>query len=300
MPRAEFEEKEFEQAAGLELAEGVAGERGVILSAGQVLERIVGYDAAAAPARRHLIWQLLGVPRPSGLRLIPDLWSPAQQPPPHRLPDTPVSLILQFKRPEYLFGHRATQWPMWHQPFFRFMRTGEQHRILLRLERRLADQALVRYAAPAFWRRSELEAAHLLRQVLSLTGFAKPSDFGRHRVWSYIGPGTHGRGNPAGRLKPFMTFEQLVGQTPARAVSSKELVRVRSFDEHLLFLGEAAAERQPALRSALSTWAVQLRSADLSLTSSTQRLIVALTSIVTLTSRVGASWRVLLRRASDD
>lgn len=144
MPRAEFEEKEYEQAADVELAEGAAGERGFVMSAGQVLERIVGYDAVAAPARQHVIWRLLELPRPPGLRLVPDLWWPARQPPPDRLPGTAISLILQYKRPEYLFGTRAAQWPMWHRPFFRFARTGHQHAVLLRLERRLGDRAVVR------------------------------------------------------------------------------------------------------------------------------------------------------------
>jgi hypothetical protein len=150
MPHAEFEEKEFEQAAAIELADGPPGQRAIVLSAGQVLERIVGYDAVTAPAREHVIWQLLRVRRPGGLCLVPELWLPGRQPPADRLPRSAISLVLQFKRPDYLFGHRAAQWHMWHQPFYRFRRLSHQHAILLRLERQLGDQALVRYAAPAF------------------------------------------------------------------------------------------------------------------------------------------------------
>jgi hypothetical protein len=299
MAVAQFEEKEYEQAAGVELAEGPPGEQGLVFSAGQVLERIVGYDAAAAPARRHVIWRLLELPRPRGLRLVPNLWSPARVPPAERLPGVPVSLIVQFKRPEFLRGPRAAQWWLCHQPYFRFIRTSHQHAVLLRLERRLGHEAVVRYAAPAFWRRGELEAAHLHREVLARTGFASPSDFGRHQVWTYLGPGIDGRGNPEGRRKPFKTFDAVAEQLWSSPTSSTELVPMRGLDDHLLFLGDVVTERQPRLRAALSKWALQLREADLPLSHRTQQLVVALTAVVTLTSDVHASWWVTGRGANE-
>jgi hypothetical protein len=293
MALAEFEEKEYEQAAVVELADGPAASRGLVLAAGQVLERIVGYDVVADPARRNVIWQLLELPRPRGLRLVPDLWSPGPQPPIDRIPLAPVSLILQFKRPEFMRGNRAAQWTLWHEPYFRFARTGHQHAILLRLERRLGDEALVRYAAPAFWRRGELEAAHIRREVLANSGFASPREFGRHRVWSYLGPGIDGRGNPTGQRKPFSTFDGLMSQVWERPRQSTDLVRTNSLDEHLLLLGEVAVERQPALRAALSQWATLLSAADLPLSVRTQALVVALTAVATVTSNAKAVWRVL-------
>jgi hypothetical protein len=246
MPRAEFEEKEFEQAALVELANGGNTKtHGAVFSAGQVLERVVGYDAATAPARHSAIWQLLEVPRPAGLRLVSEFWPVARQPAAERLPATPVSLILQFKRPEYLVGHRAAQWGLWRQPFFRFMRKHHQHEVLVHLERRLGEGALVRYAAPAFWRRAELEGAHLGREILVRTGFAAPTDFGRHRVWSYVRPGIDGRGNPTGRHKPFTTFERLIADAFIPDGSSTDLIPARSLDDHLMLLGEVARERRP-------------------------------------------------------
>lgn len=72
MPRAEFEEKEYEMAFNIELAAG----GGAVFSSGQVLEKIVGYDAAGAPDRDHAVWQILSVPRPKGLRLVQTHWRP--------------------------------------------------------------------------------------------------------------------------------------------------------------------------------------------------------------------------------
>jgi len=60
VPFAEFWEKEFETAFAIELA--IDG--GYVLSSSQVIEKIIGYDAAAHPAASNIIWQILNVPRP--------------------------------------------------------------------------------------------------------------------------------------------------------------------------------------------------------------------------------------------
>lgn len=130
------------------------------------------------------------------------MWSPGVNPPASRLPPTPVSLILQYKRPEYLSGPRAEQWRFWRQPYFRFGRTSDQHTVLRRLERNLGSDAIVRYAAPAFWRRGDLDAARFGQWVLVRSGFVSPNAVGRHRVWTYVKPGIDGRANPRRRPDP--------------------------------------------------------------------------------------------------
>jgi hypothetical protein len=209
MAWAEFEEKEYETAVAIELADGQRG-RGLVFSAGQVLESIVGYDAAAAPVSDHVIWRLLSIPRPKGVRLVPATWVSGHRPARADLPRTPVSLILQYKRPEFLYGARAAQWKLWGHPYYRFSRTTRQHTVLNRLERRLGGDALVRYAAPVFWRRGQLEAAHIARQVLGRSGFVSPVTLGRHFVWTYAAPGIEGRVNPGGRTRPFETVDELL------------------------------------------------------------------------------------------
>jgi hypothetical protein len=92
MPWAEFEEKEYEDACLVELGRG-----GRVYGAGPVLERLLGYDAAADPGHVHPIWALLAVPRPRGLRLLPALWAPGTEPPLARLPRAVVSLLVQYK-----------------------------------------------------------------------------------------------------------------------------------------------------------------------------------------------------------
>jgi len=138
------------------------------------------------------------------------LWHPVRRPIPTQLPLHPVSLILQYKRPEFLQGGRAAQWQLWHRPYFRFRRTADQHSVLTRVENRLQGEVVVRYSAPAFWRRTELDAAQYTRQVLALSGFVSPIDLGRHQVWTYVQAGTNGRANPAGPEQEFATLAQLL------------------------------------------------------------------------------------------
>lgn len=93
VPRAEFEEKQYEMAACVELMDKVRLHRGSVFSSGQVLEKILGYDAAAAPAPDHAIWRILEMPRPRGVRLYPTIWAPGRRPRADRLPGSPISLI---------------------------------------------------------------------------------------------------------------------------------------------------------------------------------------------------------------
>lgn len=72
--RAEFEEKQYEVPACIELATGKLGAG--VFSSGQVLEKILGYDVAARVDPNHLLWRVLRAPRPAGVSLVPEFWSP--------------------------------------------------------------------------------------------------------------------------------------------------------------------------------------------------------------------------------
>jgi hypothetical protein len=216
------------------------------------------------------------------------------------LPSSIISLILQFKRPMYLRGPRAAQWRYWKRPYYRFERTGHQHRVLTRLERRLGDQALVRYAAPAFWQRGELERAHLQRNVLSRSGYVSPIALGGHRVWTYVREGIAGRANPSGRQLPFETFDSVLEEigrtTPA---SEQELVPVRdALERHLAAVGAAARDREPDLRRRIAEWTSELREHPMNLPESQVRSLADLASIVTVTAEIGAGWCLAIREAA--
>lgn len=173
--RAEFEEREYETACTVELSSSAYGFGPQLWSAGTVFEKILGYDVAVGVSSSNALWQLLGVPRPNGVQLLPKVWAPGPRPPVQRLPAHPVSMILQYKRPEYMHGPRAAQWARWHRPYFRISRSSYQHRVLRQLEARVGPDVVVRYAAPAFHTYAALDLARFAGQVLTDPDLCRPA-----------------------------------------------------------------------------------------------------------------------------
>jgi len=250
MAVAEFEEKQYECAFNVEL-----GASGPVFASGQVLEKLTGYDASAAPTADHALWKILTIPRPPGIRLVPDHWSPAarsMRPDAAKLPLHPVSFIAQFKRPEYLQGSTAAQYRLWNQPYYRFTRTQHQHLQLRRLEAQLAGDATIMYASPAFHRMAELEQAQLRGAVVASTGFVSPSRLGRHKIWTYVRPGTVGRGNPDGEEISFASFEALFA--PAPQAERGGLANRSGLREHLASIADACREVAGARSRLVDAW----------------------------------------------
>jgi hypothetical protein len=289
MTWAQFEEKEYEDAAN-----GEIHGRGFVFAAGPVMEAVLGYDAATAPDHSHPLWSVLGAPRPRGMRLLPALWSPGEAPPGHKLPPVPISLILQYKRPEFLRGGAAKQWSLWRREYFRFTRYEPQQRVLLRLERATHGDVLVRYAAPAFWEQSDLDVARLARLILDWSGFVPPSALAGHKVWTYTEPGTYGRANPAGPWTRFQSIEELLNvdalDVPTRQAVSLDIPG-GLLRRHLAVLGEAARDREPVLRQKLARWDEQLRRLDLE--DYQREQLVDIAAVTSVTSRIGADWLML-------
>jgi hypothetical protein len=122
-------ERSYEIAYCAELASG-PGRAPALFAPAQVLEKILGFDAAAGPPSGHVVWKVLGLPRPAGVSLLPGLWAGGARPKAASLPRYPVSLFFQFKRSEYLHGGRAKQWRMWGKsPYYRFARTKHQQQV---------------------------------------------------------------------------------------------------------------------------------------------------------------------------
>jgi hypothetical protein len=293
---AEFTEREYELQFNLELASGLMG---TVWTSGQVLEAIVGYDAVANPLQHHIIWRILQVPRPSSIHLAPHHWLGSPKPSAPDLPSQPISLVLQYKRPEYLRGPPARQWGHWRQPYFRFTRARTQHSTLRRLQRGLAAAAVVRYAAPAFWTRAELETNAMARSVIENSGFVGPDSLGRHHVWTYRAPGIEGFGNPRGRRIQFASLEELRGLL-AQQIESVDLVATtgEGLLAHLAEAGTVSRRREPWLRADLQVFEGNLAAAEIQLTRASLSAIVNLASITSLTARIAASWHLAARPTS--
>jgi hypothetical protein len=296
LAKAEFEEKEYEIAMAIELAS--PGADGALLFAcGQVLEEILGYDAAADPDKQHPLWRLLEVPRPRGVRLIPDYWPLDHQPKRDQLPPQPMSFIVQYKRPDYLRGGRAQQWWMWHAPYYRFAVTPSQQSVLKRLEQNVGSDALVRYACPAFWTRGDLDRARMQRTVATESGYISPLALDGHKVWTFISPGVDGRANPRGSHVLFESLAQLFAPLIRGQLGSQELVRSSGLANHLVVLSESARYRQPFLRTQVDKWLRSVEAADLGLSAEQVRLVGAYATVLSLLARLGASWYLTSRPA---
>lgn len=211
-----------------------------------------------------------------------------------KLPNRPVSLILQFKVPEFLRGGRAKQWNLWHRPYFRFAKSNQQQGVLARLENTLGSDVIVRYAAPAFYRQADLEIAQLARLVIAKSGHVSPRELAKHRVWTFIEPGVDGRANPSGPFRPFEPLEISLA-TASRPLSpsghaapTTDLDAYEGLRSHLSSLADSVRERNPTVRDAVRRWAFGLRGLDL--TPQQTLDLLNFVSVQTAVAHVGAAW----------
>lgn len=141
------------------------------------------------------IWKMLGysaVPRAVQLPTFNLKLDPVSR---VGLPTFPVNLLIQAKRPSRMVrvppsfrGHLVT-------PHFRIGFEAHQHRTLHRLQKRLANRAVVAYAAPVF---SDWASLHHNIQVGSLvqsSTFPTLRRLGKHTEWRYDRPGCVGCGH---------------------------------------------------------------------------------------------------------
>jgi len=152
---------------------------------------------------------------------------------------------------------------------------------------------VVRYAAPAFWKRGELEAAILGRTVLERSGFVDPAKLAGHRVWTYVEAGNRGRANPRGRRHRFETVWDLLRSIEQPRTSREEVVLSDPVPRHLARVGQVARDREPWLRDQIRRWQARLADADIEVSPTQHQAVLDLASVVTLVTRLGGSWNLL-------
>jgi len=222
MPYA-FEEKQYENAANGELWTDPP----TLFTPGQVLEKLLGFDLAGTPNDRNPIWSILNQGMPTGIQLSPNLWPVGARPSPDQLPSFAVSLILQYKRSEYVDGRLTGQYRYWRRPYYRYDISRVQHGTLLQLEAAVGPMAMVRYAAPVFHWYTELERHQLNQEVLTRSNFVAPVTIGAaHSIWSFIHAGIGGYANPEGEQLPAESWEQVRNGTMTE-------IKAISLDVHL-------------------------------------------------------------------
>jgi hypothetical protein len=284
MPDAQFEEKQFETSANIEL--GL--QHAAVFAAGQVLEAVVGYDAAARPPQNAPIWTLMGVANaPTGLQLVPNLWQRAgTQPKAPKLPSTYVSVMFQYKRPQYLSTGHALQWHHWKGPYFRFPLYGRQQHTLQHLETALKARAVVRYACAAFWRYTELQMYQSTKEVLTNSTFVSPSSLVGHEVWTYTTPGTAGYANPNGKAVRTQGFHDT--WMVAKELSDR---RKESLFQHLRGLANEIGVEEITVDTR-PPWLTQYGS-ETDLNIAQRQAVLDTLELATESGRAGASWFVV-------
>lgn len=67
-----------------------------------------------------------------------------------RLPKFRLNLFIQFKRPQYLVGKKASEWKEWNQPYYRYKLESHQQKLLHKINLISKGRAKAFYAVPAF------------------------------------------------------------------------------------------------------------------------------------------------------
>jgi hypothetical protein len=188
---AEFKEKTYETYF---LAE-VARLTNILYSPDQTEEGALGFDGSfflPLPARRAVFpyvrfrrWRhLIGIPAGA----IDDLGEELNS----RLPPFRLNLFVQYKRPEWMKGSNATEWPSWSTPYYRYTIEAKQQGLLENIVGAAAGRAAVVYAAAAFRLNSELFAHAEAGTVVPNSNVASVEMLTGHERFTYMAPGSYG------------------------------------------------------------------------------------------------------------
>ena len=188
--QCEFEEKQYEQPLNMELT----WKRKIYIP-GQVFENDIAIDAAIF-SKNPKFWKLweYGTKRKwkSGTRLKPELWDMVEETwKSDMFPKFKFNLFVQYKRPEYIYLPWGKEYDHWKQPYFRYDLTGHQQNTLYKLEQRVASTAIVTYACPSFWKRSDLWR-FINGKLIENSNFVRPHRLHGHQRYTFVQGGKNG------------------------------------------------------------------------------------------------------------
>jgi hypothetical protein len=188
----QFEEKEFEQPLNAELAC-----KGRIFPPGQVLEGIIGIDAAVFSTKKNffLLWKKDGSQNDQkGVHLNSKLWDfVAKQLDDTRFPKFKCNVFLQHKCPTYIKKKWGGEYRYWNQPYFRYELKENQQDILSRLDQKVSSHAIVAYSCPSFWESEELWRHAAESELVENTNFARPREIDGHALYTFVKGGAFGK-----------------------------------------------------------------------------------------------------------
>ncbi|HUA73726.1 MAG TPA: hypothetical protein VL988_03120 [Solirubrobacteraceae bacterium] len=255
MPVCKFGERQYELAANLELLGG----SGSFFAPTTSLEGQLGIDVALAPSDQR-IWQLLGIPPPEGVATGTAAFPGWPNDPGLSTPFL-VSLFIQYKRSSYLTRSYSNEWGSHKQPYWRVELSSRQHHLLTQLEAATAGNAVVRYAAPRFWRHEDMWKYQAIGGVLDNSLLIAPSEIGPnhdHLTWSsgvgllaHSSPERLHDESPAGLARAMLREATASGQAPERRDPRSYLANLAATVTGLGLPGRRRDQRREDLSDAL-------------------------------------------------
>ncbi|WP_316846863.1 hypothetical protein [Pedobacter psychrodurus] len=190
----EFEESEFRGPLFNQLERGSH----LLWEPGQVFEKTIGVDRASLCVHDYL-WKLYGFSAPLGGSVLRShhfhyIWTNTK--PKKVLPDFNLNLFIQAKRSEYSSRSKVKLSPQINGAHWYFEVTPHQQVSLELLEKELAADALVVYAAPVFHEQQQLYNHTSNQTIVSNSTFPKVSMLTGHSKWYYNKGGLTGVANP--------------------------------------------------------------------------------------------------------
>lgn len=186
-----FEETEYREPLNYELAQ-----KWGIWPIGQVLENSLGFDAAFF-SNNLVFWSFWplhkSMIRNKGLILSSRLWNNAKgKLNSSTFPKFKINLFVQHKVPEYISSKLGKEFRNWNQPYFRYNITKHQQYILEKLEAQTNKNALVVYACPCFYERTDLFNFYRGKMIIN-SNFVEPSKLTNHKRYTFIKKGIFGQ-----------------------------------------------------------------------------------------------------------
>lgn len=222
---AEFEEKQYEQLMNHELCW-----RFPILyyTPGQVLEGTLGFDAGMwsnNPSLRRFFPDFLPFKNIS-LRDLANFYNIHSD----HFPKIKCNIFVQYKRSDHLKDSRASEWPSWEKPYFRYDINPHQQGELNNLQSRAGSRALVLYAAPAFISLKELWRYKRNTELVDYSNFCEAIKLNSHGRYSFVQPGSFGKAH---------SEEEHVENKPLEHIIQEKLnLEGHSFKENLMYISK--------------------------------------------------------------
>jgi hypothetical protein len=180
MQKCQFSELQYGVAINTELYQGTSN--GFFPT--QPVENHIGFDGGFDVSAVHRVWDILRVNIPRRIFISAMLWPRLRRSLHADIPGRYCSLFFQFKRPKFQDSRRAKHWRA-KGDYYEIGISKKQRKVLQAWEVKVGDQAVVRYASPAFWSNDDFEIHDGNKKVLENSTYLAPAAMKSHLKWMF-------------------------------------------------------------------------------------------------------------------